>query len=122
MVLDPIDKDEHPQLGKKEVRKGISSFFLHPGKIDLGEYDDSYKCFTKEKALILWLIYIAGNGLGFGFQTQWLRCTVHKLFTLHRLGLGSLLPIIGQESESVPESVSGNVNEPLKFSCPESRL
>ena len=34
-------------------------------------------------------------------------------FTLHELGLGSLLPILrlGQESESVPESVSSNVNE-----------
>ena len=37
VVLDPIDEDERPQLGKKEVRKGISSFFLHPGKIYLGE-------------------------------------------------------------------------------------
>ena len=32
VVLDPIDEDERPQLGKKEVRKGIASFFLHPGK------------------------------------------------------------------------------------------
>ena len=50
VVLDPIDEDERPQLGKKEVRKGISSFFLHPGKIYFGEYDDSYKCFA-EKSL-----------------------------------------------------------------------
>ena len=36
-------------------------------------------------------------------------------FTLHGLGLRSLLPVcVGQESESesVPESVSGHVNEP----------
>ena len=30
--------------------------------------------------------------------------------TVHRLRLGSLLPCVGQESESVPESVYGNVN------------
>ena len=44
--------------------------------------------------------------LGFRFQTQWLHCTMQNMFILHRLG---------QESKykSVPESVSGSVNEPL---------
>ena len=61
----------------------------------------------------LWLVYIAGDGLGyglgFGFQTWWLHCTMQNLFTLHRLGLGSLLFCIGQESEweSVTELLQG---------------
>ena len=48
-------------------------------------------------------------GLGFGFQTWWLYYTMQNI--LHRLGLGSLLPI----SESVPESVSSSVNEPKRM-------
>ena len=44
-----------------------------------------------------WLIYIARDGLGYGlrfeFQTQWLHCTMQNMFTLHKLGFRSLLPI-----------------------------
>jgi hypothetical protein len=31
VVENPIDKSGKPQLGKLELRKGCSSFFLHPG-------------------------------------------------------------------------------------------
>ena len=36
------------------------------------------------------------------------------MFTLHRLGLGSLLSISAQDRTPESESVSGNVNEPLR--------
>ncbi|XP_053406855.1 major vault protein-like [Mercenaria mercenaria] len=32
VVLDPVDTDFKPQLGKRELRKGCCSFFLHPGE------------------------------------------------------------------------------------------
>lgn len=32
IVLDPLDEKGKPQLGKREVRKGRTSFFLHPGE------------------------------------------------------------------------------------------
>jgi hypothetical protein len=32
VVLDPVDKNGKNQLGKKELRVGICSFFLHPGR------------------------------------------------------------------------------------------
>ena len=56
------------------------------------------KSFTpKRNIVVLWLIYIDGDGLRYGlrlgFETQWLHCTIPNMFTLHRLGLGSLLPI-----------------------------
>ena len=66
--------------------------------------------------ILLWLNYIAGLGyrytLGLGFQTRWLHCTVQYMFTLHKLGLGSLLPFSTYKSEyeSIPESESGNVS------------
>lgn len=31
VVLDPVDSKGQNQLGKKELRKGVCSFFLHPG-------------------------------------------------------------------------------------------
>ena len=31
VVLDPVDAEGRPQLGRKEVRTGVCSFFLHPG-------------------------------------------------------------------------------------------
>ena len=54
------------------------------------------------------------DGFGFRLQTQWLHCTMQNMFTLHRLGLGSLL-FIGQEfeSDSIPKSVFGNVRAHL---------
>ena len=43
----------------------------------------------------IWLIYIArdelGYRFGFRFQTWWLHYTMQNMFTLHRLGLRSLL-------------------------------
>ena len=32
VVTDPIDSKGRNQLGKRELRKGVTSFFLHPGK------------------------------------------------------------------------------------------
>lgn len=32
IVTDPIDSKGRNQLGKKELRRGVMSFFLHPGK------------------------------------------------------------------------------------------
>ena len=31
IVTDPIDSKGRNQLGKRELRKGVTSFFLHPG-------------------------------------------------------------------------------------------
>ncbi|XP_065071195.1 major vault protein-like [Rhopilema esculentum] len=33
IIKDPIDKDGKPQLGKKVMKRGITTFFLHPGEI-----------------------------------------------------------------------------------------
>lgn len=32
VVVDPVDKEFKPQLGKRELRRGCCSFFLHPGE------------------------------------------------------------------------------------------
>jgi major vault protein len=32
VILDPVDKDGKPQLGRKKLVKGESSFFLMPGE------------------------------------------------------------------------------------------
>ena len=32
IVLDPIDDTGKPQLGRKEIRQGLTTFFLHPGE------------------------------------------------------------------------------------------
>ncbi|CAH1783479.1 unnamed protein product [Owenia fusiformis] len=37
VVLDPVNKQGHNQLGKRELRQGITNFFLHPGeKLEAG--------------------------------------------------------------------------------------
>ena len=55
-------------------------------------------CKMETVMAIQWLIYIARDGLGYGFRfsflAQWLHCTMQNMFTLHRLGLESLLPIL----------------------------
>ena len=33
VVKDPVDKKGKCQLGKEQLRVGISSFFLHPGEM-----------------------------------------------------------------------------------------
>ena len=33
VVVDPVDDEGRPQLGNFEVRQGVCSFFLHPGKL-----------------------------------------------------------------------------------------
>ena len=72
----------------------------------------------QSRRYFLWLIYIDGDklgyvlGLGFGFQNQWL---VILYYAKHVHIAQTPYFCTGQESksESVPESVSGNVNEPL---------
>ena len=32
VVIDPVDENGVNQLGKKELHKGVTSFFLHPGQ------------------------------------------------------------------------------------------
>ena len=39
VVLNPVDSNGIPQLGKKEVRKGVADFFLHPGLHNI-----AYRC------------------------------------------------------------------------------
>ena len=59
------------------------------------------------------LVYITGDRLGyrlgFGFQTHWLHCTVENI---SQTRTPTSYFCTGQESESVSESVFGNVNEP----------
>ena len=31
VVVDPVDAEFKPQLGKRQLRRGCCSFFLHPG-------------------------------------------------------------------------------------------
>ena len=38
VVVEPIDKKGKPQFGKRELRKGCNSFFLHPGKYLLNDF------------------------------------------------------------------------------------
>ena len=33
IVLNPVDADGQPRLGQREVRRGVCSFFLHPGEV-----------------------------------------------------------------------------------------
>ena len=34
IITDPVNSKGRNQLGKKELRKGVTSFFLHPGELD----------------------------------------------------------------------------------------
>lgn len=45
VVLDPVSADGKQQLGKKELRKGPTSFFLKPGK-SVVQYFISCKAFV----------------------------------------------------------------------------
>ena len=66
---------------------------------------------------ILWLIHIAGSGLGlglrFGLQTLWLHSIIQNFSHWFRSGSGSLSLSICIVQESESESGSANVNEPL---------
>ncbi|MBN2004440.1 MAG: colicin uptake protein [Anaerolineae bacterium] len=52
IVLDPIGTDGKPQLGKREVRKGRRSFFLHPGESLEGGIQDVYVLGEQESLLL----------------------------------------------------------------------
>lgn len=34
IITDPVNSKGRNQLGKKELRKGVTSFFLRPGELD----------------------------------------------------------------------------------------
>ena len=72
-------------------------------------------CKKKAHARLQRLIYIDGDRLRsrFGFQTQWLHCTTQNISHCSDSDSDPTPYFcIGQESESVLESVSNNVNEP----------
>lgn len=52
IVMDPIDSKGRNQLGKKELRKGVTSFFLHPGEDLDGGILNSY-ILEADEALVL---------------------------------------------------------------------
>jgi len=52
-VLDPVDEEGKNQLGKRELRKGPRSFFLHPGEtLEEGKIRDKY-VLQSDQALLL---------------------------------------------------------------------
>lgn len=52
IVMDPVDSKGRNQLGKKELRKGVASFFLHPGEDLDGGILNSY-ILEADEALVL---------------------------------------------------------------------
>ncbi len=56
VVLDPVGKDGRPQLGKREVRIGVASFFLHPGMYNIKL---QLSCQTKEVDLFHCLVKLS---------------------------------------------------------------
>jgi major vault protein len=52
IVLDPINEERKPQLGKREVRQGRASFFLHPGESLEGGIQKVY-VLGEQEALLL---------------------------------------------------------------------
>lgn len=52
IITDPIDSKGRNQLGKRELRKGVTSFFLHPGEDLEGGILKSY-ILEKDEALVL---------------------------------------------------------------------
>jgi major vault protein len=52
IVQDPLDAEGKPQLGKKEIRKGRQSFFLHPGESLDGGIQSVY-VLGEQEALLL---------------------------------------------------------------------
>ncbi|HEY9704097.1 MAG TPA: colicin uptake protein, partial [Allocoleopsis sp.] len=52
IVVDPINEEGKPQLGKQEVRQGRTSFFLHPGESLLGGIQKVY-VLGEQEALLL---------------------------------------------------------------------
>ncbi|MEM0979335.1 MAG: colicin uptake protein [Cyanobacteria bacterium P01_H01_bin.58] len=52
IVLNPVDELGKPQLGRQEVRQGLSSFFLHPGEMLEGGIQAVY-VLDEQEALLL---------------------------------------------------------------------
>ncbi len=53
IVVNPIGSDGKPQLGKREVRKGLTSFFLHPGEELEGDAVRDVIVLKEDEALLL---------------------------------------------------------------------
>eukprot|EP01126_Amoeba_proteus_P063934 TRINITY_DN887_c0_g1_i9.p1 TRINITY_DN887_c0_g1~~TRINITY_DN887_c0_g1_i9.p1 ORF type:complete len:768 (-),score=185.44 TRINITY_DN887_c0_g1_i9:176-2479(-) len=53
VVLDPVDKNGINQLGKRELRRGEASFFLHPGERLEGGRPQNVYVLDSEEALLL---------------------------------------------------------------------
>lgn len=52
VVLNPIDELGRPQLGRREVRQGLASFFLHPGESLEGGIQEVYVLDEQESLLL----------------------------------------------------------------------
>lgn len=52
VVLNPIDERGRPQLGRREVRQGLVSFFLHPGESLEGGIQEVYVLDEQESLLL----------------------------------------------------------------------
>ena len=52
IVHNPIDEQGRPQLGRREVRQGLTSFFLHPGEVLEGGIQAVY-VLNEQEALLL---------------------------------------------------------------------
>lgn len=52
VVLDPVDKHGLNQLGKRELRVGVTSFFLHPGEVLEAGIQEAY-VLADDEALVL---------------------------------------------------------------------
>ena len=52
IVLDPVDEKCVNQLGKRELRVGVTSFFLHPGEVLEAGIQEAY-VLADDEALVL---------------------------------------------------------------------
>ncbi len=69
MVQDPLGPDGKPQLGKKEIRKGRLSFFLHPGESLEGGIQPIY-VLGEQEALLLKATEAFTEGTGTSLITR----------------------------------------------------
>ena len=76
VVLDFIGKDGSANLGKKELRKGLTSFFLHPGESLEGGKINDVQVLSREEALVLSALenFEDGGGVQRVAGTRWMLC------------------------------------------------
>ena len=94
--------DQARKLMQRSLRTLDRKHREYPVAIVDSDQWGNFKLLWKES--LSWLMYIDGDGFGYGlaagFQTQWRHRTVQNLFILHRLG--SLLPISAQDRNVSP--------------------